>query len=208
MKSVLDVNTWNRKEHFHFFRQFEEPFFGVTVNVEVSEAYTKAKTLGCSFFLYYLYQSLKAANEVKAFRYRIENETEVVLYDCINASPTINRADGTFGFSYIAYDADFQQFIEKATIEVERVRAGKGLELTASNDNVIHYSSLPWLHFTALSHARAFRFKDCIPKISFGKIIENDKGKMLMPISIHAHHALVDGSDLGHFVSLFQALLS
>jgi chloramphenicol O-acetyltransferase type A len=27
MKQQLDVENWNRKEHFFFFKQFEEPFF-------------------------------------------------------------------------------------------------------------------------------------------------------------------------------------
>jgi chloramphenicol O-acetyltransferase type A len=204
MKHQLNINTWNRREHFHFFRQFEEPFFGVSLNLDVTKAYQTAKSLDTSFFLYYLHQSLVAANAVEAFRYRIENETEVAVYDSINASPTINREDGTFGFGYMSYHADYQIFALDAKKEMERVRANSGLELTASNDNVIHYSLLPWLNFTSLSHARSFSFKDCIPKISFGKMIDSG-GKKSMPVSIHVHHALVDGAQVGAFVELFQA---
>jgi chloramphenicol O-acetyltransferase type A len=207
MKKNIDLATWNRRDHFHFFRQFEEPFFGVSLNIDVTRAYQKAKELDTSFFLYYLHASLVAANSVEAFRRRIENETEVVLYDSINASPTINRPDGTFGFGYMSYHADYQQFALDAKKEVERVQASTGLELTASNDNVIHYSSLPWLSFTSLSHARAFAFKDCIPKISFGKMQEQN-GVKTMPVSIHLHHAIADGSDVGAFVEKFQEILN
>lgn len=206
IKKQLDIKNWNRHDHFHFFRQFDEPFFGVTVTVDVTKAYQTAKELNCSFFLFYLYQSLRAANQVEAFRYRIENEAEVVIYEQLNASPTINREDGTFGFAYMDYYADFQTFIYFANQEIARVKASKGLKLTASNDNVIHYSSLPWLDFTAISHARAFSFKDCIPKITFGKMTAlNDTQKM--PISIHVHHALADGADVGKFVEIFQSFL-
>ncbi len=207
MKKNIDINTWNRRDHFHFFRQFEEPFFGASLNIDVTKAYQKAKESDISFFLYYLHASLAAANSVEAFRRRIENETEVVVYDQINASPTINRPDGTFGFSYMAYHTDFQHFALDAKKEIERVQAGSGLELTASNDNVIHYSSLPWLNFTSLSHARAFAFKDCIPKISFGKMTEQN-GVKTMPVSIHVHHAVADGSDVGAFVEKFQEILN
>jgi chloramphenicol O-acetyltransferase type A len=113
MKKNIDLATWNRRDHFHFFRQFEEPFFGVSLNIDVTRAYQKAKELDTSFFLYYLHASLVAANSVEAFRRRIENETEVVLYDSINASPTINRPDGTFGFGYMSYHADYQQFARR-----------------------------------------------------------------------------------------------
>jgi chloramphenicol O-acetyltransferase type A len=207
LKKQLDINTWNRREHFHFFRQFEEPFWGVTVHVDVTSAYKTAKELGCSFFLYYLYQSLKAANEVEAFRYRIENETEVVVYEYLNPSTTVNRPDGTFGFSYISYFTDFQLFIKNAKIEIERVRQNSGLEFREQGDNLIHYSTIPSLDFTSLSHARMFSYKNSIPKITFGKMT-NQNEKLIMPISIHVHHALVDGAQVGEFVELFQKKLN
>jgi len=51
MKQKLNLETWNRKEHFLFFNQMEEPFFGVTITVDCTKAYEKAKQLGVSFFL-------------------------------------------------------------------------------------------------------------------------------------------------------------
>jgi chloramphenicol O-acetyltransferase type A len=131
----------------------------------------------------------------------------VLVYEQINASPTINRPDGTFGFSYIDYHPNFDTFLATAQQEVERVRNGKGLELTNANANVIHYSAVPWIHFTSISHARSFAFKDCIPKISFGKIVEQHKEKK-MPVSIHLHHALADGYDIGKFVEHFEHLMN
>ena len=71
MKKLIDLDNWNRKEHFLFFSKFEEPFFGVTVKVDCSTAYQKAKEKGVSFFLYYLYRALKTANKIENFRYRI-----------------------------------------------------------------------------------------------------------------------------------------
>ena len=29
MKQVIDLDNWNRKEHFAFFSAFDDPFFGV-----------------------------------------------------------------------------------------------------------------------------------------------------------------------------------
>jgi len=39
MKTKLDISSWNRKDHFAFFKQFEEPFFGVTVPIDCTTAY-------------------------------------------------------------------------------------------------------------------------------------------------------------------------
>ncbi len=205
MKSAINTDTWVRKEHYHFFRKFEEPFFGVTINVDCTNAYRVVKAEGASFFLYYLHASLVAANATAPFRYRMAGE-EVWEYDTVNASPTINRPDGTFGFSYMDYHADFNIFAAAASMEIERVQAGTGLVPAVSGENVIHYSSIPWLNFTGLSHARAFSFADSCPKIAFGKMTTVD-GRRQMSVSVHVHHALMDGFHVGQFVTLFQEAL-
>jgi chloramphenicol O-acetyltransferase type A len=202
MFEVIDIEKWSRKDHFLFFREFEEPFFGVTLRADMTKAYRKAKENGYSFFLLYLHAALVAANEVENFRMRI-NDGEVRLYDAVHASPTINRPDGTFGFSYLSYKTDFHEFVENAKAEIEKVKNGTGLKPAVSGENVIHFSAIPWLDFSAISHARSFSFPDSCPKISFGKMTEF-QGKWTMPISIHVHHALVDGYHVGLFVEKFQ----
>lgn len=208
MKKQLNLEEWVRKDHFHLFRQFDEPFFGVCVNIDCTKAYQVAREKSVSFFLYYLHCSLVAANETEPFRYRI-HEDQVWIYDEVHASPTLNRPDGTFGFGYLDYYNDFQEFLIKASPKIEQVRNSKGLIPAASGpgQNFIHYSSIPWIDFTSLSHARSFSFKDSCPKISFGKMTEHE-GKRSMPVSIHVHHALIDGFDVGQFIERFQQLLN
>lgn len=205
MRHKLDLENWARRDHFNFFRQFDEPFFGITAEVDCTKAYDTCKSRDSSFFLYYLYKSLLAANYIESFRYRILDD-EVWVYDQVNASPTINRPDGTFGFAYMNFENDFDIFHINAKIEMERVRHTTGLEPAIAGENVIHYSSLPWINFTSVSHARSFTFKDSIPKITFGKMREVD-GKKLMPVSIHVHHALMDGWDVGQYLEHFQTVM-
>lgn len=206
MKQLITLDDWKRKDHFQFFSKFEEPFFGVTINIDCTLAYQQAKEKGNSFFLYYLYRSLKAANEIENFRYRIIDK-EVYLFDQINASATINRPDETFGFSYMDYDKNEELFYQNAKEEIVRVQQSKGLIPAGSGENVIHFSAVPWLDFTSLSHARSFTFPDSCPKISFGKVTENN-GKKLMSVSIHAHHGLMDGFHIGLFAEQFQELMN
>lgn len=206
MKQPITLDDWKRKEHFQFFSKFEEPFFGVTINIDCTLAYQQAKEKGNSFFLYYLYRALKAANAIENFRYRIIDK-EVYLFDQINASATINRPDETFGFSYMDYDKNEELFYQNAKEEIVRVQQSKGLIPAGSGENVIHFSAVPWLDFTSLSHARSFTFPDSCPKISFGKITENN-GKKLMSVSIHAHHGLMDGFHIGLFAEQFQELMN
>lgn len=206
MKKLIVLDKWDRKEHFLFFSKFEEPFFGLTVKVDCTTAYQKAKEKGVSFFLYYLYRALKAANEVENFRYRII-ENQPYDFTTVNASPTINRPNGTFGFAYMDYFEDEKQFYEKALQEIENVKRTNSLLPAVSSENVIHFSAIPWLDFTSISHARSFSHPDSCPKISFGKMTENNGAKE-MPVSIHGHHALMDGYHVGLFIDKFQDLLN
>ncbi len=105
MKKLLDLDNWNRKEHFLFFKQMQEPFFGVTVDIDCTKAYETSKAQGTSFFIYYLHKTLMAVNAFENFKYRIEN-THIYIHDRIDGSATISRADGTFGFSLIEYHPD------------------------------------------------------------------------------------------------------
>ena len=206
MTKKLDINNWARKDHFYFFKQFSEPFFGLTFEVDCTQAYQKSKEIKTSFFLYYLHASIKAANQIEPFRYRIVDD-EVIIHDRIDASATINRDNGTFGFSWIPYFENYEDFEKGAQKEIERVRNTVGLEPSSSSENVIHYSSIPWVKFTSLSHARHFPFPDSIPKISFGQLSEKE-GIKTMPVSLHAHHALMDGFHVGQYIELFQSLLN
>lgn len=206
MFKELEIEKWSRKDHFRFFSQFEEPFFGVTVQVDCTKAHAWSKKNGFSFFLFYLHCSLAAANQTEPFRYRIMGD-RILLYDRIDASPTINRPDGTFGFSYMEYDADFEKFNLVAKEAIESVQKSTGLHPAISGENVIHFSSIPWLDFTSLSHARSFAFRDSCPKISFGKMTVHKRRKS-MPVAIHVHHGLMDGIHVGEFMGKFQNLLN
>lgn len=99
-KTKLNIESWNRKEHFRFFSAFDDPFFGITTNVDFTTIYLEAKHDSQSFFLYSLHHILTKANETDEFKLRIEGENSVVKYDTIHVSPTIGREDGTFGFAF------------------------------------------------------------------------------------------------------------
>lgn len=203
---LVDLNTWNRKEHFEFFSQFEEPFFGITTELNCTAAYDVCKSKQISFFLYYLYQALASAQEIDNFRYRIVDD-KVYLFDQINASPTIMRPDGTFGFSYMDYSEDFDTFYEAAVKVRSTVQAGSGLIPAISGENVIHFSTLPWIRFTSVSHARSFSFPDSAPKVTFGKLtVQGDQ--RLIPVAVHAHHGLVDGYHIGLYFEALQERLN
>lgn len=205
MKRIIDLNEWPRKAAFDFFRGFTNPFFSLVANVKCRGAVEYCKENDISFFLYYLYQSLKSVNEISEFKLRYD-ENNVIEYDIVHGTPTIARPDGTFGFAYINYHPNFSKYLKDAQAEVEKVKAETGLKPATNNENVIHYSSIPWLSFTGLSHPQSFDRLDSVPKISFGKVFEQN-AELLMPVSVHANHCLMDGFHVSKFFERFEELM-
>lgn len=206
MKRELNIADWNRKEHFEFFSTFDEPFFGTTIQFDCTKAYAKSKELGVSFFAYYLHKTLVAVNAIENFKYRIEGD-KVFIHDKINVSSTILRDDKTFGFSEVIYDENLDKFIENYNTEANRVKSVPGLITKEYSENLIHFSAVPWINFTSISHSRTFKVQDSCPKFSFGKMIEVDRKRMI-PMSVHVHHGLVDGYHLGLFFEEFERLMN
>lgn len=206
IRKKIDISRWERKEIYNFFKDYEEPYYGITRELECSAALNFAKQKGISFFLYYLYLTLKAVNQTEAFKYRIEGD-ELYLYDVIDGSATIDRDDGTFGFSHIPYFEDLDLFLERATEEVIEVRTSNRLIRSDIGENVIHFSALPWIGFTHVSHPRRYSRRDSIPKITIGKYHQSADGNMI-PVSVHVNHAVADGLHMGIFFDTLQELFS
>jgi chloramphenicol O-acetyltransferase type A len=205
MYRPVDISTWKRREIFSFFNQFEEPFFGITSRIDVTCARLFATENSIPFFIIYLYAAIKAVNTTEAFRYRIY-ENQVVMFEKIHVSSTIGREDGSFGFSFIEWNESLEKFMSIAEKEINRVRSVDHLFPKENRTDVVHFSALPWIDFTSLSHARTFQKGDSIPKISVGKIT-GPSGELTMPCSVHVHHGLADGRDVGAFYDNFQHTL-
>ncbi len=201
----IDIDTWKRKDHFRFFTQFDEPFYGLVAYVDCTLAYQVCKERSYSFYLFYLHKALCAINSIPEFKTRIIDGKPYLL-DQINASPTVLRPDKTFGFSYMVFDWNFEEFQNKAKIEISRVEETSGLDLSINGQDVVHCSAVPWIDFTSLSHARPYKFADSCTKISFGKMVL-DGSRRKMSVSIHAHHALADGYHVGLFYEYLQKFM-
>lgn len=202
---ILNKTSWKRKEHFEFFHGFEAPFWGLSTQINCTKSYHYCKTYGISFFYYYLYHSLKAINQLSAFRLRIEGN-EILEYGEVDGSITVLRPDETFGFAYFNYTKTFREFEDSAKIKINEEKNKKGLKTDSNKKDVIHYSVMPYLAFSQMQHAQHTIGDDSIPKITFGRY-QAQGSQLFLPLSIHVHHGLCDGIDVGKFISLFQHYL-
>ncbi len=207
MSQFLNKANWNRAPHFDFFRSYEIPFFNICVKVDVQSMLNWCRESEQSFFIASLFYALKAANAIPEFRYRLRDD-KVLIHDIIHAGSTVLNEDETFSFCYFDFSADYQTFAANSRRVLEQNRQSTGkLESHADHDDLIHFSVIPWIHFTSIAHPMKLRDGDSIPKIVFGK--REPKGdKCLMPVSVQVHHALMDGLQVANFLSNFEKLLA
>lgn len=202
---VIDINTWNRKLHFNHFNALSDPYFSITIPIDVTKAYQFAKKNNISFFGKYLHDCMRAINSVENLKYRIV-ENQIVEYDVIHASPTLMRKDNTYGFSFIDFDERLNVFLNNISKEKERIENSLDLYPPKNGVDCIHCSALPWFNFSG--HKEPFSgIKDSVPKVAFSKAVKNS-GRLEMNVAISVNHALADGYHIGLFVQAFQDYLN
>ena len=145
---VINVEQWNRKEHYEFFSKMDSPYFGITTEVDCSIAFDNAKKNSYSFFAAYLHKSMIAVNAVENLKLRIV-DNQVVEYDQIHAGTTIGRKDGTFGFAFIPFSQDFDVFNTELQREIVEVQNSTGIRLNNRElgKDLIRHSTFPWNFF-------------------------------------------------------------
>ncbi|GAB1855522.1 chloramphenicol acetyltransferase [Flavobacteriaceae bacterium MHTCC 0001] len=201
----IDINSWDRKQHYEHFIKFKDPYFGVVVPFDVTTAYHASKTYHYSFFGRYLHDCMKAVNTVEPFKYRIKDE-KVIIHDVIHASATIMRTNKTFGCSFINFNEDLKVFLHHLEIEKQRIQNSNDLFPPQNGSNCIHCSALPWVAFTGHKEPVSGMFES-VPKLGFSKLYKED-GKLMMNVSIDVNHALMDGYHVGLFSEKFQDFLN
>jgi chloramphenicol O-acetyltransferase type A len=203
----IELGNWPRRSHFEFFSRYSNPFFNVTVQVDVAATHAWCAGHDRSFFLATLFLATSAANDIEAFRLRLRPEG-IWLHDRIHAGSTVLRDDETFGFCYFDYSGHFGEFERAGRERIDALRTSlPTLDDRASRDDLIHFSVLPWIAFTSFSHARQWDSGESVPRIVFGKR-HGKEGSEVMPVSVELHHGLADGLHVGQFLEDLQDRLN
>lgn len=145
----------------------------------------------------------KCANEVEEFRYRFL-DGRVVLYEKIDTAFTyLDRKTGLFKVVNVPFLDDMEKYcVLAAQIANDQQEYFTG---PLAND-VFQCSLMPWVHYTHISHTNAGKRDNATPFFDWGKFVEK-AGRLIMPVSVQAHHSFVDGVHIGLFAEKLQAYL-
>lgn len=193
----INIENWNRKKHYNFFKDLDYPHFNVCANIDITEFLKYTKKNEEPFFISTLYMIMKSINSIKEFRYRMRGDT-VVEHELVHPSFTIMGDDEVFGFCYVEYSEDFLDFKLRAKVAMEKAKSEIIMEDEAGKDDMIFLTSMPWVSFTSISHPIQLKPADSFPRIAWGKFFK-ENGRVKLPLSVQVHHAMMDGMHVGHF---------
>jgi chloramphenicol O-acetyltransferase type A len=193
----IDMQTWSRREHFKVFSAFDHPHFSMCANVDLTIFYPVVKQRGLSSNVAIVYVIARAANAIPEFRYRIR-AGKVVEHEIVHPATTILTDDDLFTFCTFDYTEDFSLFAARAAEQIAYVKEHLTLEDEPGRDDLLFMTAIPWVSFTSFMHPLHLDPVDSVPRFAWGKFFED--GKFLkMPLSVQAHHALVDGVHVGRY---------
>ena len=200
---IVDLATWRRAEQFRFFRTYAKPHYAVTSRLDVTHLMAR-KSDGISPYRASLYAIGAGINSVPELRTRFKGDT-VTEYDRVDLSMTVPLANGDFRYAYVPWQVDFESFERTAQEIITSTESGGLNANTGQRDDLAYLSCLPWLDFTSIDNALPGP-DDCIPRVSWGKIVEEGGGHR-MAMAIEVHHALVDGRHVGAYFDAVQSAL-
>lgn len=205
MAKYLDLEKWIRKDVFEFFLAFDKPYFNICTQLDITPLLTALGDRKVSVSLAYHYFALRAANEIEPFRYRLK-DGQVIVYDVIHGGTTVLLPSEIFTLTYFEYVPSFKKFMAGAELAMKEAVSGDGAFRPNPRDDMIHFTTLPWVSFTSFSHARNWGREDSVPKIAFGKFTKVNE-RTLLPFSVEVHHALMDGLHVGRYVARLEEAL-
>ena len=187
MKHIIDIDAWERRDNYGFFRSFVNSWYSVTTEIDCTEASAAARAAKRSFFLY--------------------------LHDRVDIISPIAVPGKTFYTVRIPYHEDFERFYAEAYALItnipedgdpygaEKILAGQG------DYDVVHLSAVPKMYFTSITYTLAEAGNGCsYPLMTAGKAVSRE-GRLVFPLSIYVNHAFVDGSHLTSFFGKVEEYL-
>ena len=194
----LDIDHWERKEIYDYMTSLSDPFYVACFNVDVTKVYEYSHRKGISFYYSLVFLATQAINDVSAFLNDIV-DNEIVVRE--RRSPSfcdIRKGSEAFYIVNVLLGDDIDDFCRRAK---EASLASTSLfpkDDKLDNEAWIYFSCLPWVDLTCVTNERDFNKDDTVPRIAWGKYIDQD-GKKTLNISLEVNHRFIDGYHIGQF---------
>jgi chloramphenicol O-acetyltransferase type A len=208
METKVDIENWDRKESYLFFKDFKDPFVGITVELDATIIWEFCRAHSLSIHHALLYCTLSAANKYLPMRLRRQGDG-VVEHSIIDMGCSVLK-DGSDAFTFAYYpwtpEESMLDFIRRSCEITKKAAAGLPLDPRPDRTNLMYGTTIPWISFTSFTHPKKGEGHS-IPRTVFGKIFQRE-GKYYLPFQLEVDHALMDGLHIARYFELLQQELN
>ena len=193
--SILDLETYYRKDIYRRFTQVARSSVSITHRIDVTDLVEHSHRSGTKFYINFLYLLAKVLNSREDYRMGYLWQTDqVVIYDRINPCQYVFHEDTeTCTPVYTEYNPDYQAFYEASKADIEAAKQTREFLFDMEHHpNWFDASYIPWVSYDSLHVELPDGYLYYQPIINWGKY-EEINGRMMMPVTVRMNHAVADG---------------
>ena len=207
--TLIDLDTWPRKDHFDYYQTKVVCGYHLTVPMDVSHFLKEVKQRGLRFYPSFVWCVAHLVAETKEFCMGLDDGGRPGYFSCMHPNFTIfHEDDHTFSDVWTAYDPDFSTFYQNMVNDMETYRDKKGVKVKEGQPrNFFCISCVPWVSYSGFGTFSPGGKPNLFPIIDFGKY-EEENGRWKMPVTVTISHAAADGYHTSQFFVKLQALLN
>lgn len=202
----IDMQTWPRRQMFHYFSAMAPTGYSITVEIDVTTFKKSLKEQSIKFFPAYIWLVTKTLNKQIEFKVAVVDDTLGSWETLTPLYPCFHKDDKTMSLMWTEYHEDFNVFYENYLENQKAFGSNHGVLaqphlLPPANTYTV--SCIPWVEFT---HFSLHSYSDkpyYFPTVEAGKFVEKN-GVITLPLSITVHHATTDGWHISKFIDELQ----
>jgi chloramphenicol O-acetyltransferase type A len=195
---------FTRQSQLDHYGAYDLPVVNVTAECRCRDFVTPAKARGWPPFALLLYGIARATLEVENFRFRIVDGAATRL-ERLTVGYTVIGVGDNLNFSSFPFDPEWPVFLERYLTDRDIARNAQELRAAPlESRDYIFVTCLPWLRFSSIQHPIGNLADTSIPSIAVGRFDLAD-GQVRFPMSVQAHHGLVDGLHIQRLFAQVEA---
>ena len=200
----IDLADWERTVHYQIFRNYVQPQYCVTFELDITHFLKIIKERNYSFTFSMVFAVSKCANQIREFRYRLVDGNPVIFDQIHTAFTYLNKDTGLFKVVNVEMTNTLEEYVAMAAKkELEQ----KEYFTAPLENNIFQFSAFPWVSYTHISHTDSGNKDQSVPLFDWGKYYKKEE-QILLPFSVQVHHSFVDGVHIGRLADGLQWYLN
>lgn len=203
----IDLASWDRRQLFKIYEEALLPYIILSARVDVTRLLTYVRRKGFSFSAALTFACTHVANGIENFHYRFDEAGPYRIRRNAATMTHMRKGDERFVIVEGPETEDIAAHCRAVAALLDDPAYDYGLENLAEREDIINFSSMPWVDYTHFFRPIYKAGGDCVPKIAWGKYTTDATGCTALTLTVQVHHGLMDGYHVGLFYERLQEYL-